>query len=106
MAFFDFLKQPDLNPGVKDHQATPGAALPDVRTPEGYREGHIPVSKNVPLQPLDKATGFVNNQDTPVFVCCHSGAGSRQAIGVLRRMGYANVKNIGGIAAYAGKVER
>ena len=106
MAFFDFLKQPDLNPGVKDHQATPGAALPDVRTPEGYREGHIPVSKNVPLQSLDKATGFVNNQDTPVFVYCHSGARSSQAVSALRRMGYTNVKNIGGIAAYAGKVER
>ena len=106
MGFFDFLKGPDMNQGVKDYQATPGAVLLDVRTPEEYREGHIPGSKNVPLQSLDKATGFVNNQDTPVFLCCHSGAGSRQAIGVLRRMGYANVKNIGGIAAYAGKVER
>ena len=106
MGFFDFLKGPDMNQGVKEYQATPGAVLLDVRTPEEYREGHIPGSKNVPLQSLDKATGFVNNQDTPVFVCCHSGAGSRQAIGVLRRMGYANVKNIGGIAAYAGKVER
>ena len=106
MAFFDFLKQPDLNPGVKDHQATPGAALPDVRTLEEYREGHIPGSKNVPLQSLDKVTGFVNNQDTPVFVYCHSGARSSQAVSALRRMGYTNIKNIGGIDAYAGKVER
>ena len=106
MGFFDFLKGPDISQGVKEYQATPGAVLLDVRTLEEYREGHIPGSKNVPLQSLDKVTGFVNNQDTPVFLCCHSGAGSRQAIGVLRRMGYANVKNIGGIAAYAGKVER
>ena len=105
MGFFDFLKSPDMNQGVKDYQATPGAVLLDVRTLEEYREGHIPGSKNVPLQSLDKVTGFVNNQDTPVFVYCHSGARSAQAVGVLQRMGYTNVKNIGGIAAYAGKVE-
>ena len=105
MGFFDFLKGPDMNQGVKDYQATPGAVLLDVRTPEEYREGHISGSKNVPLQSLDKVTGLVNNQDTPMFVYCHSGARSGQAVMALRRMGYTNVKNIGGIAAYAGKVE-
>ena len=105
MGFFDFLKGPDISQGVKEYQATPGAVLLDVRTLEEYREGHIPGSKNVPLQSLDKVTGFVNNQDTPVFVYCRSGARSAQAVGALRGMGYANVKNIGGIAAYAGKVE-
>lgn len=105
MGFFVFLKGPDMNQGVKDYQATPSAVLLDVRTPEEYREGHIPGSKNVPLQSLDKVTGFVNNQDTPVFVYCHSGARSSQAVKALRRMGYNNVKNIGGIAAYTGKVE-
>ena len=105
MGFFDFLKSPDMNQGVKEYQATPGAVLLDVRTPEEYREGHIPGSKNVPLQSLDKVTGFVNNQDIPIFVYCLSGARSAQAVSALRRMGYTNVKNIGGIAAYTGKVE-
>ena len=105
MGFFDFLKGPDMNQGVKDYQATPGAVLLDVRTPEEYREGHISGSKNVPLQSLDKVTGFVNKQDTPIFAYCYSGARSAQAVSALRRMGYTNVKNIGGIAAYAGKVE-
>lgn len=62
-----------------------------------------PSSKNVPLQSLDKVSGFVNNQDTPMFVCCRRGARSGQAVSALRRMGY---KNTGGTAAYAGKVER
>ena len=105
MGFFDFFKQSDINQGVKEFAATPGAVLLDVRTPEEYREGHIPGSKNVPLQSLDKVTGFVNNQDTPVFVYCHSGARSAQAVSALHRMGYNNVKNIGGIAAYTGRVE-
>ena len=106
MGFFDFLKEPDISQGVKEYQATPGAVLLDVRTPEEYRDGHISGSKNVPLQSLDKVTDFVNHQDTPLFVYCHSGARSSRAASALRRMGYTNVKNIGGIAAYAGKVER
>lgn len=105
MGFFDFLKGFDIGQGVKDYQATPGAVLLDVRTPQEYREGHIPGSKNAPLPSLDKVTGFVDHLDTPVFVYCHSGARSSQAVHALRRMGYTNVKNIGGIAAYAGKVE-
>ena len=106
MGFVNFLEGSDMNQGVKEYQATPSAVLLDVRTPEEYREGHIPGSKNVPLQSLDKVTGLVNNQDTPVFVYCHSGVRSSQAVSALQRMGYTNVKNIGGIAAYAGKVER
>ena len=105
MGFFDFLKGPDISQGVKEYQATPGAVLLDVRTLEEYREGHIPGSKHVPMQSLDKVARFANNLDTYGFVYCHSGARSSQAVSALRRMGYTNVKNIGGIAAYAGKVE-
>ena len=96
MGFFDLFQQADIDQGVKEYLATPGAVLLDVRTSEEYRDGHIPGSKNVPLQALDKVA----------YVYCHSGARSRQAAGLLRRMGYRNVNNIGGIAAYAGKVER
>jgi len=105
MGFFDFFKQADINQGVKEYTATPGAVLLDVRTSEEYRGGHIPGSKNVPLQAIDKVTSVAENKDTVLFVYCHSGARSRQAAGMLQRMGYTNVNNIGGIAAYAGKVE-
>ena len=106
MGFFDFLKGPDINQGVKEYNATDGAVLLDVRTPEEYREGHIPGSKNVPLQSIDKVTVMINNKATPIFVHCLSGARSRQAAAILQQMGYTNVKNIGGFSAYAGKVER
>ena len=106
MGFFDFLKQPDINQGVKQYKTTSGAILLDVRTPQEYAEGHIPESRNIPLQNIDKAEEIVDNKDTPLFVHCLSGARSRQAAVVLKQMGYTNVTNIGGIATYSGKVER
>ena len=77
----------------------------DVRTPQEYREGHIPGSKNVPLQTIDKISSVADNKNIPLFVYCYSGGRSRQAAAVLQSMGYTNVTNIGGIAAYSGKVE-
>lgn len=105
MGLFDLLKAPDINQGVKEFQSAPGAILLDVRTSEEYRERHIPGSQNIPLQCLDKISGIAAHQNTPIFVYCHSGSRSRQAVVVLSRMGYRNVKNIGGIADWSGKVE-
>ena len=106
MGFFDFLKGPDINQGVKEYSVTDGAVLLDVRTPDEYRQGHIPGSKNIPLQSINKVTGVIDNKAIPIFVHCLSGARSRQASAILQQMGYTNVKDIGGISAYAGKVER
>ena len=106
MGFLDFLKGPDINQGLREYGAAPGAVLLDVRTPQEYREGHIPGSVNAPLQSIGGAGGVPAGKETPLFVYCYSGARSRQAVGLLARMGYINVKNIGGIAAYQGKVER
>ena len=105
MGIFDFFKQPDINQGVQEFKNAAGAVLLDVRTPQEYREGHIPGSQNVPLQQLDKVEEVTENKDTVLYVYCHSGARSRQAVSLLKHMGYTNVHNIGGIAAYSGKVE-
>ena len=106
MGIFDFFKQPDINKGILEYRNTDGAVLLDVRTPQEYREGHVPGSKNVPLQQLDKISSIADNKNIPLFVYCYSGGRSRQAAAVLQSMGYTNVTNIGGIAAYSGKVER
>ena len=105
MGFLDFLKGPDINRGVEEFKKTPGAVLIDVRTTPEYRQGHIPKSISVPLQTIDRVAKIVNNESTPIFVYCQSGARSRQAAGALRRMGYKQVTDMGGIAMYRGKVE-
>lgn len=105
MGLFDFLRQPDINQGIRDYSQAPNAVLLDVRTPQEYREGHVPGSRNLPLQSIDQAAGIVKDKSTPVFVYCHSGSRSSQAVSRLMKMGYQNVKNIGGMASYSGKVE-
>ena len=106
MGIFDLLKQPDINRGVQEFKKEKDAILLDVRTSQEYREGHIPGSKNVPLQRLDKLEELTEYKDTVLYVYCHSGARSRQATSFLQYLGYTNVHNIGGITAYSGKVER
>jgi len=105
MGIFDWLRGPDINSGVEEYRNTAGALLLDVRTGAEYAEGHIPGSRSLPLQMLDSEEPLEEKKDTPIYVYCLSGARSRQAAGILRRAGYTQVKDIGGIAAYDGKVE-
>ncbi len=105
MGFFDFLKRPDINRGIPEYEAQAGAVLLDVRTPEEYREGRIPGSRNLPLQRIGEAEESVR-KDVPLFVYCRSGARSAQAAHVLWQMGYEQVKDLGGIINWSGRIER
>ena len=106
MGIFDLFRRPDIDAGVREYEHTVGGVLLDVRTEEEYAEGHIPGSRNVPLAELCSDGIGAENRDTPVYVYCLSGGRSRQAAAFLRREGYTNVKDLGGIAAYSGKMER
>lgn len=105
MGFFDLFKQKDMDQGIKEYQSVSGAVLLDVRTPKEYQEGHVPESKNVPLQAIGQVASVARDKETPLFVYCYSGSRSGQAVNALKRMGYTNVRNIGGISSYTGKVE-
>ena len=57
----------------------------DVRTTAEYTEGHIPGSRNVPLQDISGSQPIPAGKSTPLYVYCYSGARSAQAAGALRR---------------------
>lgn len=105
MGIMKLLRGPDINRGVKEFENAAGAVLLDVRSGPEYRGGHIPGSVNLPLQELNRIWEILDDEQTPLYVYCHSGSRSRQAEGLLRRMGFSNVKNLGGILAYSGKVD-
>lgn len=57
------------------------------------------------MQDIDNADSVVENINTVLYVYGYSGVCRGQAIERLKEMGYTNINNIGGIAAYIGKVE-
>ena len=59
MGLFDFFKQEGINQGIEEYGSTAGAILLDVRIPQEYQEGHIPESKNIPLQQLNNIVSVV-----------------------------------------------
>ena len=106
MGLFNLFTSANINKGVEEWQATETAVLLDVRSASEYQQGHIPGSVNIPLDSINRVLKKYPQKDTPLFVHCLSGGRSGQAVGFLKREGYTNVKNIGGINSYAGKVER
>lgn len=71
----------------------------DVRTREEFRSGAYPGAVNIPLDELmnryEVELGSDTNRDITVY--CASGARSAYAQRMLMQMGYANVKNGGGL---------
>lgn len=105
MGMFNFLRNTaDINTGVAEYETNDGAVLIDVRTAEEYRDGHIDGSVNIPLDRISSVENIVKDKSTPLYVYCLSGGRSGQAVSYLKQIGYTNVKNIGGISSYRGKV--
>lgn len=104
MGLKELLAGPDVNRGVEEFKKTSGAVLIDVRTAQEFAQGHIPGSINVPLQAIIRVEEEVPQKDTPIFVYCLSGARSRRAAAFFEKLGYSEVRNIGGISAYKGEL--
>lgn len=106
MGLFNLFQKTDFNQELQNYNNTKGAVLIDVRTPEEYQGGRVPGSRNLPLQQISNIQKRIYNKATPLYIYCHSGARSRQAVSAVKQMGYTNVKDMGGIIQYGGKIER
>lgn len=83
--------------------------LLDVRTPKEHLEKRIPGSVLLPIEPADELSSrietVVPDKDTPVFVYCRSGRRSANAAGVMAKLGYTNVFDLGGIQSWPFETE-
>lgn len=76
-----------------------GALVIDVRSSEEFWSGHVPSAINIPLGHLrERLPQQVKDQSQPLLVHCLSGGRSAIAQQQLKRLGYANVFNLGSIA--------
>lgn len=73
-----------------------GATVVDVRSEAEFRSGAYRGALNVPLQGLSQQLHRIP-KDRPVIVYCASGARSAVAVRTLRKAGYADVSNGGGL---------
>lgn len=104
MGLFDFFRTPDINEEVRKARESAGAILLDVRTEEEFSEGHIEGSVNLPLDRITSVGKTVKDKSTPLYVFCYSGSRSSQAVAYLKKAGYTDVTNIGGIIRYKGEL--
>lgn len=104
--FFGGRSKKSLMEAVKEAKQNQAVRLVDVRSPEEYRQGHVPGAINLPLDRLDNAARLLPDKGFTLYLYCHSGARSAMAVGALKRLGYADCSNVGGVGGYAGALEK
>jgi rhodanese-related sulfurtransferase len=81
--------------------------LLDVRTPEEYKESHIPGSILIPISTINKGVEKeLPDKDATIYVYCRSGNRSESAAKMLMHFGYTQVYNIGGITTWPYETEK
>ena len=71
----------------------------DVRTPMEFREVHLTVARNVPLDNLDPAAVMkarTGVEREPLYIICRSGSRGRQACEKFLAAGFTNIANVEG----------
>lgn len=107
MFFFGAKREEMLSSEQVKQKMTDGSLLIDVRTPHEYTGGHIPGSRNIPLDELDKRIDAVQpDKSHPLIVYCQSGGRSAAAARLLKSMGRTHVSDFGGIHNWAFGYER
>ena len=102
-----FLIRPAGRNSVSPNQATQlinreDAQVIDVREPDQYADGHLPESRNIPLDQLEARAGELDRlKDVPLILVCQTGTRSIAASKQLAKLGFAKVNNLaGGIAGW------
>ena len=72
------------NPKI-EQMLSNGAQVIDVRTPAEFQGGHVPGSKNIPLNVISNRVNEIKALKKPVVLCCASGGRSGQATAILKQ---------------------
>jgi len=77
----------------------------DVRTFEEYNEGHIPNAICIPNETIDEdIVDKLPKKEQLILIYCRSGNRSKQAAEKLKRLGYTNLIEFGGIRDWKGEI--
>ena len=74
------------------------AVLLDVRRIDEFKTGHIAGAVLVPHDTIaEKIGSLIPDKNTPVFVYCRSGRRSSMAVETMKRLGYTDLTDLGGM---------
>ena len=78
------------------------AVVVDVCGADEFKAGHVAGAKNLPVDELEgKLASLVKNKATPVILVCASGARSKRAVAVAKKLGFENAHSLsGGLGAW------
>ena len=93
-----WLKRPNISSHEAHEAVERGARLVDVRSPSEFASGHIHGALNLPVDQLSARMGEFGSKDKLIVVYCASGARSAMAARKLKAIGFASVRNLGGMA--------
>ena len=79
-----------------------GALVVDVRTREEFAEEAFPGAVNIPLDEFAARVGELGAKDRPVILYCASGARSAAALRFLKKEGFTDAVNAGGLDSLLG----
>lgn len=73
------------------------ALLVDVRTAAEFNAGNYAPAKNVSLQTIEAKKFPTQDKTAKIYLYCNSGNRSGQATTILKKAGYTNVVDLGGL---------
>lgn len=97
-------RQIDMAQAVSMMESESNYILLDVRTPEEFREKHIPGAINIANETIStEEIPELPDKDQLILVYCRSGNRSKQASEKLASLGYTNIAEFGGINSWPGE---
>lgn len=97
-------RQIGMDEAITMMQEETGYLILDVRTPEEFKQAHIPDAINIPNEAIGtEEISQLPDKDQLILVYCRSGNRSKQASGKLAALGYTNIVEFGGILDWPGE---
>jgi phage shock protein E len=85
-----------LSPSAAQEWLGKGALVIDVRSPQEFRDQHLPRAVNIPLGQLsEEIARHAPDKAKPLLLHCLSGTRSGLGKSTLRKLGYQHVFNLG-----------
>lgn len=99
------IKHVSMNDIVQIMEENENYIILDVRTQAEYNQGHIPNAICIPNETIDEnVVNKLPDKNQMILVYCRSGNRSKQAAEKLKKLGYTNLIEFGGIIDWKGEI--